>query len=116
MAPGAIILISRPPSLTPAANPLRAKGRRGAVVPVPHGKTRITIRIDTDVLDWFREQVNAAGGVNYQTSMNDVLRRHVEGREELQYPRRPGGTSLAEEVRRRREVVEAVTSAARKRA
>jgi len=69
---------------------LRAKGRRGAVVPVPHGKTRITIRIDTDVLDWFREQVNAAGGGNYQTSMNDVLRR--------------------------REVVEAVTSAARKRA
>ena len=69
---------------------LRAKGRRGGVVPVPHGKTRITIRIDTDVLDWFREQVNAAGGGNYQTSMNDVLRR--------------------------REVVEAVTSAARKRA
>jgi len=93
-----------------------SKGRRGAVVPVPHGKTRITIRIDTDVLDWFREQVNAAGGGNYQTSMNDVLRRHVEGREELQCPRRPGGTSLAEEVRRRREVVEAVTSAARKRA
>ena len=95
---------------------MRAKGRRGAVVPVPHGKTRITIRIDTDVLDWFREQVNAAGGGNDQTSMNDVLRRHVEGREELQCPRRPGGTSLAEEVRRRREVVEAVTSAARKRA
>lgn len=77
---------------------LRAKGRRGGVVPVPHGKTRITIRIDTDVLDWFREQVNAAGGGNYQTSMNDVLRRHVEGREELQCPRRPGGTSLAEET------------------
>ena len=62
---------------------LRAKGRRGGVVPVPHGKTRITIRIDTDVLDWLREQVNAAGGGNYQTSMNDVLRRYIEGREEL---------------------------------
>src|SRR6185369_13514209 len=67
-----------------------SKGRRGAVVPVPHGKTRITIRIGTDVLDWFREQVNAAGGGNYQTSMNDVLRRHVEGREELQVPASAG--------------------------
>lgn len=82
-----------------------SKGRRGAVVPVPRGKTRITIRIDTDVLDWFREQVNAAGGGNYQTQMNDVLRGHVEGREErledllrrvlreeLPRPRRRGGS------------------------
>jgi uncharacterized protein (DUF4415 family) len=82
-----------------------SKGRRGAVVPVPPGKTRITIRIDTDVLDWFRQQVNAAGGGNYQTEINDVLRRHVEGRderladllrrvvrEELQRARRPGGS------------------------
>ena len=81
-----------------------SKGRRGAVVPVPPGKTRITIRIDTDVLDWFRQQVDAAGGGNYQTLINDVLRRHVEGydegladllrrvvREELQRARRPEG-------------------------
>jgi uncharacterized protein (DUF4415 family) len=81
-----------------------SKGRRGAVLPVAPGKTRITIRIDTDVLDWFRQQVDAAGGGNYQTLINEVLRRHVEGRdealadllrrvvrEELQRPRRPGG-------------------------
>jgi uncharacterized protein (DUF4415 family) len=55
-----------------------SKGRRGAVVPVPAGKTRITIRIDTDILDWFREQVDAAGGGNYQTLMNQALRRYVE--------------------------------------
>jgi uncharacterized protein (DUF4415 family) len=56
-------------------------GRRGAVVPVPPGKARITIRIDTDILDWFRRQVNAAGGGNYQTLMNQALRRHIEQRE-----------------------------------
>ncbi len=59
-----------------------SKGRRGAVLPVPPGKARITIRIDTDVLDWFRQQVNLAGGGNYQTLMNQALRTHVEQRED----------------------------------
>lgn len=54
-------------------------GKRGAVVPAP-GKTRITIRLDNDVLDWFRRQVHEAGGGNYQTLINDVLREHVEAR------------------------------------
>jgi BrnA antitoxin of type II toxin-antitoxin system len=52
-----------------------------AVVAVPPGKTRITIRIDSDLLDWFRGQVNRAGGGNYQTLMNQALRSHVEERE-----------------------------------
>jgi predicted DNA binding CopG/RHH family protein len=56
-------------------------GRRGPVVPLPPGKARITIRIDTDILDWFRKQVNAAGGGNYQTLMNQALRMHIEQRE-----------------------------------
>ena len=54
--------------------------KRGAVVPVPKGKTRITIRIDDDILDWFREQVNAAGGGNYQTMINNALREHIDQR------------------------------------
>lgn len=54
------------------------RGKRGAVVATPKRKTRITIRIDDDVLEWFREQVNAAGGGNYQTMMNAVLREHIE--------------------------------------
>jgi hypothetical protein len=58
-----------------------SRGRRGAVVPVPPGKTRITIRIDTDLLAWFRDQVDAAGGGNYQTLMNQALRSHVEQRD-----------------------------------
>jgi len=57
-------------------------GRRGAVVAVPPGKTRITIRIDTDLLDWFRDQVDAAGGGNYQTLMNQALRMYVDQRED----------------------------------
>lgn len=57
-----------------------SRGKRGAVVPAPKGKTRITIRIDDDVLGWFREQVNAAGGGNYQTMINTALREYVENR------------------------------------
>lgn len=59
-----------------------SKGKRGAVVRVPPGKTRITIRLDEDILDWFRAQVNAAGGGNYQTLINDALREYVQQRRE----------------------------------
>jgi len=59
-----------------------SRGRRGAVLPTTGGKTRITIRIDTAVLDWFREEVHRAGGGNYQTLMNEALRQYVEAREE----------------------------------
>ena len=53
-------------------------GKRGAVLAPPPGKTRITIRLDNDLLDWFRRQVHDAGGGNYQTLINDVLRERVE--------------------------------------
>lgn len=53
------------------------KGKRGPVVPAPRGKTRITIRLDDDVLAWFRRQVEEAGGGNYQRLINDALRQHV---------------------------------------
>jgi uncharacterized protein (DUF4415 family) len=54
-----------------------SQGQRGPVAPVQPGKTRITIRIDTDLLNWFREQVNARGGGNYQTMMNEALRAYI---------------------------------------
>ena len=53
-------------------------GRRGAVLRAPSGKTRITIRIDDHVLQWFRDQVHKAGGGSYQTLINDALRRFTE--------------------------------------
>jgi len=56
--------------------------RRGAVLPAPPGKTRITIRIDDDVLEWFRTEAHAAGGASYQTMMNDALRRLMEANTE----------------------------------
>jgi uncharacterized protein (DUF4415 family) len=55
-----------------------SKARRGAVVPIPPGKTRITIRIDDDILQWFKDRVHAAGGGNYQTLLNAALRQHVQ--------------------------------------
>ena len=58
------------------------KGRRGAVVASPPGKTRITIRIDDDVLEWFRAQVRAAGGGNYQTLINRALREYIDSKQE----------------------------------
>ena len=51
---------------------------RGAVIATPLGKTRITICLDEEVLDWFRAQVHAAGGGNYQTMINDALREHID--------------------------------------
>jgi uncharacterized protein (DUF4415 family) len=57
-----------------------SKGKRGAVVPVPPGKERITIRLDCDILDYFRDQVEHAGGGNYQTVINSVLRDYIEGK------------------------------------
>lgn len=59
-----------------------SQGKRGAIDPLPSGKTRITIRIDDDILDWFREQVNIAGGGNYQTLINHALREYVKSRTE----------------------------------
>jgi uncharacterized protein (DUF4415 family) len=56
-----------------------SKGKRGAMDPLPPGKERITIRLDSDVLDWFRQQVNDQGGGNYQTMINQVLRDYVTG-------------------------------------
>ena len=58
------------------------RGKMGAVIKTPPGKTRITIRIDDDLLDWFRDQVHEAGGGNYETLINSALREYVDGKEE----------------------------------
>ena len=57
-------------------------GKRGAVVPIPGPKLRITIRLDTDIVAWFKEQVLAAGGGNYQTLINAALREYVANQAE----------------------------------
>lgn len=59
-----------------------SRGKRGAIDPLPKGKVRITIRIDEDILNWFRDQVDQAGGGNYQTLMNAALRDFVRKKNE----------------------------------
>ena len=55
-----------------------SKGRRGPVVPLPENKLRITIRLDKEVVEWFKAKVVAACGGNYQTLINDALREHMK--------------------------------------
>lgn len=59
-----------------------SKGKRGPVVQPDPNKTRITIRLDTDILEHFKGLVNKAGGGNYQTLINNVLRDHIEATDE----------------------------------
>jgi uncharacterized protein (DUF4415 family) len=60
-----------------AAEPYRdvdfTKGNRGPVIPLEPGKTKISIRLDTAVIEHFRQQVEQAGSGNYQTLINDAL-------------------------------------------
>ncbi len=60
-----------------------SKARRGAVVKARAGKTRITIRLDDDILAWFRREVHRAGGGNYQSLINQALRAHIKRRPEV---------------------------------
>ncbi len=53
-----------------------SKGKRGPVIP-HKGKTRITIFIDTDILEWFRDQAEREGR-GYQTAINQALRNYIK--------------------------------------
>ncbi len=56
-----------------------SKGKRGPLVPPEPGKTRITIRLDNEILEHFRKRVHEIGGGNYQTLSNDALREYIRG-------------------------------------
>jgi len=69
-----------------------SKGRRGPILRPPAGKTRVTIRLDDDVLDWFRQQVDDGGGGNYQTLINQALRSFMSQKQLRASVRsKPGG-------------------------
>ena len=55
-----------------------SKAKRGPVLSNAKGKSRITIRLDEKTLDWFKAQVDAAGGGNYQTLINAALAEHIK--------------------------------------
>ena len=64
-----------------AAEPRRpidfSRAKRGAVVTPQSGKTKISIRLDNEVIDHFRALVEQRGGGNYQSLINDALRGFV---------------------------------------
>jgi len=55
-----------------------SKARRGAVLHPSGNKTRITIRLDRELVEWFKAKAEAQGGGNYQTMLNDALRAYTE--------------------------------------
>ena len=61
-----------------------SRGTRGRIAPPEQeqrGKTRITIRLDEDVVNHFLREADTSGGTTgYQTLINEALRQHVEGK------------------------------------
>ena len=55
-----------------------SKGKRGPVVKTDSNKVRITIRLDADIIEHFKNRVHAAGGGNYPTLINDALREYIK--------------------------------------
>jgi uncharacterized protein (DUF4415 family) len=72
-----------------------SRARRGPVVTSELGKTKISIRLDNTVLEYFRELVDRAGGGNYQTLINDALLQHVHRRSTLDVVRQVVREELA---------------------
>ena len=91
-----------------AAEPYRdidfSRARRGAVVKPEPGKTKISIRLDNAVLEYFRSTVDEAGGGNYQTLINDALLAYVQQRSVLEAVRQVVREELAPPKPRRRPV------------
>lgn len=54
------------------------KAFRGPVLTPATAKTRITIRIDDDILEWFRDEADNQGGANYRTMVNAALPQFVD--------------------------------------
>jgi len=48
---------------------------KSAVLRMPEPKTLVTLRLDRDVLEWFKKQ-----GPRYQTRINALLRAYVEAK------------------------------------
>jgi len=59
-----------------------SKGKRGAVIKADPNKVRITIRLDGNIIDHFKEQVHSAGGGNYQTLINNALRDYINAHDQ----------------------------------
>jgi uncharacterized protein (DUF4415 family) len=66
-------------ALSGACNPSTTITRVGTkAIFSRHTKVRVTIRLDRDVVEHFRDQVRWAHRGNYQTLINDALREHIQ--------------------------------------
>lgn len=59
-----------------------SKAKRGPVIKPDPNKARITIRLDADIIDYFKNLVHEAGGGNYQTLINNALREKIQEHDE----------------------------------
>jgi len=69
--------------------------KRGPAVRPEPGKTKISIRLDNTILDYFRGVVDKAGGGNYQTLINEALLEYVHRRSTLDVVRQVVREELA---------------------
>jgi uncharacterized protein (DUF4415 family) len=72
-----------------------SRAKRGPVVKPEPGKTKISIRLDNTVIEFFRATVDRAGGGNYQTLINDALLEHIHRRSTLEAVRQVVREELA---------------------
>ena len=55
-----------------------SNAKRGPIVRPDPNKVRITIRLDADIIDHFKDIVHKSGGGNYQTLINEALRDQIQ--------------------------------------
>jgi uncharacterized protein (DUF4415 family) len=60
------------------------RAKRVAIVPLESGKTKISIRLDNAILEYFRSLGEKGGGGNYQTLINEALIEHIHMRSTLE--------------------------------
>jgi len=54
--------------------------KRGAIVPHGRNKKKITICLDQDIIDYFKNIVLESGKGSYQTLINAALKEHIYGK------------------------------------
>jgi uncharacterized protein (DUF4415 family) len=61
---------------------VRMKPLREVLPQAVANKVRLTIRLDADIIRWFKAEVGQAGGGSYQALINMALREYIESQKE----------------------------------
>ena len=59
-----------------------SEGKRGRVIPLEPNQVRLTISLNINIIDYFKETVHKAGGGNYETLINNALHEYIEQKQE----------------------------------